>query len=249
MGHKNCCYVNYADDTTPYTAANNTAEVLEKLTNLTQMLFTWFANNQMKANHGKCHLLLSTQEDANIQISNATINCSRSQKLLGIVFDNKLKFDKHIENIFQKANRKLNALARVTNYMELPKRRILMNAFFKAQFNYCPVIWMFHSRSLNNKINRLHEHCLGVIYNDKRSTFEELLAKDNSVSVHRNNINALAIEMYKVANSVSPEIMNEVFKLRKETHNLRHTTQFLVDPMAVNLRIWVAKFGNKYLLK
>ena len=74
----------------------------------------------MKANHGKCHFLLSTQKDAYIQIVNTIINCSRSQKLLGIVFDNKLNIDKHIENICQKANSKLNALARVTNYMELP---------------------------------------------------------------------------------------------------------------------------------
>ena len=100
--------------------------------NITQRLSTWLANNQMEANHGKCHLFLSTQEDANIQISNTTINCLRSQKLLGIVFDYKLNFDKHIENICQKANRKLNALARVTNYMELPKSHILTNAFLKV---------------------------------------------------------------------------------------------------------------------
>ena len=107
-----------------------------------------------------------------------------------------------------------------------------MNAFFKAQFNYCLVIRMFHSRSLNNKINRLHERCLRIIYNDKRSTFEKLLAKDNSVSVHHNNIHAMAIEMYKVVNGISAEIMNEAFKLREETHHyLRHTTQFLVDPI------------------
>ena len=86
----------------------------------------------MKANYGKCHLLLSTQEHANIQISNTTINCSRSQKLLSIVFVNKLKFHRHIENIYQKPNRKLKALARMTNYMELPEKRTLMNAFFKA---------------------------------------------------------------------------------------------------------------------
>ena len=93
--------------------------------------------------------------------------------------------------------------------------------FLKAQFNYCPVIWMFHSHSLNNKINRLQER-----------SFEELLAKDNSVSVHHNNNHAIAIELYKVVNGISPEIMNEVLKLREETHyNLRHTTQFLVDPL------------------
>ena len=91
---------------------------------------------------------------------------------------------------------------------------------------------MFHSRSLNNKINRLHKRCLPIIYNDIRSIFNELLAKDNSVSVHHNNIHALAIEMYKVADDTSPEIMNEVFKQRKEiNYRLRHTSKFLVDPI------------------
>ena len=128
LEHEECCFTNYADDTTPYVVANNTEEVIENLTNVTQKLFTWFANNQMKANHDKCHLLLSTQEEANIQIANTTIKCSQSEKILGIILDNQLKFDKHVENICQKASKKLNALARVTNYMELPKRCNLMNA-------------------------------------------------------------------------------------------------------------------------
>ena len=86
----------------------------------------------MKANHDKCHLLLSTQESFNIQIANFTIKPSNTKKLLGINLDKNLKFDINVESICQKANRNLNALARITNYMELPKRRILMNAFFKS---------------------------------------------------------------------------------------------------------------------
>ena len=186
----------------------------------------------MKANYDKCHLLLSTQESVSIQVENFTIKSSKAKKLLGISIDSKLKFDIHVESIYQKLNRKLNALGRITNYMELPKRRTLLNAFFKSQFNYCPTIWMFHNRSLNNKINRLHERCLRIIYNDKHSNFEELLNKDSSVSIHHNNLHALAIEMYKVANSMSTEIPNEVFKLKGNPHyNLRHTSQFSVDPI------------------
>ena len=104
--------------------------------------------------------------------------------------------------------------------------------FLKLHSFYCPVIWMFHSRSLSNNINRLHERCLRIIYDYKRSSFEELLVKDNSVSLYPDNIHALAIEMYKVVNGISPEVINEFFKLREETHyHLRHTTQFLVDPI------------------
>ena len=135
--------------------------------------------------------------------------------------------------------------------MELEKRRILMNAFFNSQFYYCPVICMCHSRALNNKINTLHERCLRIIYNDNTSTFKELLGKDNSVSIHYKNIQALAIEMHKVANGMSPEIMNEIFQLRKKSHNnLRYTSKFLfhrfiVFAMVASLYlIWDQQFGN-----
>ena len=46
------------------------------------------------------------------------------------------------------------------------------------------MIWMNHSRALNNKINRIHERALRLVYRDKKSTFEELLNKDNSVKFH-----------------------------------------------------------------
>ena len=107
-----------------------------------------------------------------------------------------------------------------------------MNAFFKAQFNYCPIIWMFHSRSLNTKINRLHKRCLRIICNDKYSYFVKLLNKDNSVPIHYNNIHALVIELHKIANAMSPKVMSEVFKLRDiPCYNLRHTSQFSADPI------------------
>ena len=183
--YQNNYFANSADGTTPYIVGDNTTEVLTNLTSLAQKLFTWFANNKTKANHDKHHLLLSTQESFNIQIANFTIKSSKAKKLLGINLDKNLKFDIHVESICQKANRKLNALARIANYMELPKRHFLMNAFFKSQFNYCPA-------------------------------FEELLHKDNSVSIHHNNIHALAIEMNKVVNGTSPEIMNKVFKKKKQ---------------------------------
>ena len=41
-----------------------------------------------------------------------------------------------------------------------------MNSFFNSQFNYCPLVWMFHSRSIKNRINRLHERVLRIVYND-----------------------------------------------------------------------------------
>ena len=95
--------------------------------------------------------------------------------------------------------------------MDALKRRLLANAFFTSQFNYCPLTWMFHSRKLHNKINSLHERCLRLIYSDTISSYEELLGKDNSVPIHQNNLRKLAIEMFKTCTGIAPQVMNEVF--------------------------------------
>ena len=78
-----------------------------------------------------------------------------------------------------------------------------------TQFNYCPLIWMCHNRTYDNKINRLLGKCLPLIYNDKRSSFESLLEKDNSVSIHHENLQALAMEMFKLYTKTYAEIMQE----------------------------------------
>ena len=127
----------------------------------------------------------------------------------------------------KKANRKINALARIAPVININKRSILMNSFFRSQFNYCPLIWMCHSRTSNRKINRLHGRCLRIIYNDKQSSFIKLLEKYNFVSIHQRNLQILAIEMFKVSNGLSPVLMNDIFKLRGEqTYNLRKLSQF-----------------------
>ena len=122
--------------------------------------------------------------------------------------------------------------------MELSTRCILLNAFLKAQFNYCPIIWVFRSRCLNIAINRLHERYLRMIYNDKISNFEELSNEGNSVSIHHKNIHALAIEMYKNASDMSIDIMNGVLKSRNAPHCklfhitlIRCTLHFSTDPI------------------
>ena len=78
-----------------------------------------------------------------------------------------------------------------------------MKALVESQFGYCPLIWMFHSRGLNNKINRVHERALRITYKDKSSTFQELLEKDSAVSIHHRSIQKLAIEIYKVLHGFS----------------------------------------------
>ena len=97
-----------------------------------------------------------------------------------------------------------------------------MKAFIDSQFEYCPLIWMFHSRTLNNRINRLHERALRLIYKNSNLTFKEILVIDNSFTIHERNLQKLATEIYKCKNNYSPKFMNKIFPCTTNSLNLRN---------------------------
>ena len=127
----------------------------------------WFEDNNMKMNSGKCHLFVSGNKHENMwaKIGDDQIWQSRTFKLLGITIDNELKIDEYISKVCKKAQRKLTVLTRIKKYLDFNKLRLLFKTFFDSQFKYCPLTWMFHSRTTSNKINKLHE----------RATFQKLL--------------------------------------------------------------------------
>ena len=219
---------NYADDSTPFSAKPDHKSVVQELEVSSSILFTWLRNNYMKANTDKSHLLLSGNSNSTANIDGSVIESEGNQVLLGITIDSNLSFNKHINNLCKKASAKLNALARIAGYVDFAKRRLIMKAFITSQFGYCTLIWMFHSRALNNKISSIHERALRITYNDRTSTFEELLNKDNSVSIHHRNLPVLITELYKVKGNMAPEILNQIFQNRTSSYNLRINSSFAV---------------------
>ena len=182
---ENFYIANYADDCTPYEFSGSLQEVINKLEQDALCLIEWYQSNYLKPNSDKWHLLLSeNRDDITINIGNECIHNSENEKLLGVYFDKELNFKTHVTKLCKKAEQKLHALARISNGMNLNKRKMLMNAFISSQFSYCPLIWMCHSRSLNSRINRIHEHALRIVYKDYDLSFDSLLEISGSVRIH-----------------------------------------------------------------
>ena len=143
--------VNYADDNTPCIYGRNIEEVVASLEEVSEVIFQWFKDNQFQSNASKCHVLLSTDKKVHVNMGTTQIENTQNEKLLGITTDSKLSFDKHIQQICSRASVMLKTLARIAPFMNITKRKILMNAFFNGQFSYCPLTWMLYSRKRNNK--------------------------------------------------------------------------------------------------
>ena len=126
-------------------------------------MFKWFENNHMKANPGRSHILRSNKKAEKVTINDVVPTSSVEEILLGITLDYEHKFKKLIIGICSKASQKIHVLSRITSCMSLNKRKLLTKTFEESQFNYCPLIWMFQSRRLDNKINNVHEKPLIII--------------------------------------------------------------------------------------
>ena len=98
-----------------------------------------------------------------------------------------------------------------------------MNTFITSQFSYCPLVWMSHRRTMNNRINKINEKTLRLVYKDKTNlSLNDLLKKDKSVSIHQRNLEILATEIYKVRNDLGPEIIKDIFHFVQKPYRLRN---------------------------
>ena len=239
---KTTYFTGYADDNTPFVIRGNITDVIKALDEIGENLVNWFSNNEMKLHTDNCHLLLNSQEPNIFKKGDLHINNRLSKKVIGITFDCKLKFNKHIEDNCQKALQKLNALARLSPYIGTTKKRTFMNVFFKSQFDHYPLVRMCCNSSLNTKINHLDEQYLTIVYNDKKSKVNELLVKDVSVSIHHQNLQKLAVKMFKVSEGLNPEIANELFQFRDQIpYELRQRFHFQI-PLVYSVCIGTESF-------
>ena len=187
---------NYAGDNTLYTFGYNLEEVKEVLLNDLNKVTEWFFENYMVLNAGKCHFMClgKNTENETFIFKDTIMSNSEEEKILGVTIDNRLTFSSHIRELCKKASQKISALSRISNQLNDSEKN-LFNAVVKSQFNYCPLVWMFCSRTSNNMINKVHERALGVILGDDLSDFESLLQNNKDIWSHHRNIQSHMIEM------------------------------------------------------
>ena len=152
-------------------------------------------------------------------IEDVFINISKCEKLLGVNIDSNLTFETHVESLCKKVSQKLNALLRVTWSLNFNQRKLLLNAFIASHFSYSPVVWMFHSKKPSNRINKIHKRALRLVYKDHISSFNDLLAEDNSFKIHQRNLQKLAKEVKK---GIAPAIINNNFEIKSLLFEKRH---------------------------
>ena len=142
-------------------------------------------------------------------------------KVLGIHIDNKLKFDKDISELCKRASRHLNAISRVSKFLDEKCRISLYHSFILSHFHYCNIVW--HNCDTENtiKIEKIQKRALRVILNDYQSSYDELLDKIDQPLMYISRLRNIVLETFKSVNKINTSFMQDLFEVKENKYNLR----------------------------
>ena len=122
----------------------------------------------------KCRLLVSCDKTNYISVTsgNSLIKESTEEKLLGVVLDRNLSFKTHLDSFCKTASQKLHVLALISKFMNTDKTVLISNTFVVSQLSHCPLIWTFHDRRTQNKVIKIQQQALRIVYRDCPFGFE-----------------------------------------------------------------------------
>ena len=236
---------NFADDNTLSAWANTISDLINKLESDRNIAIEWFKMNKMIVNPDKFQAKVLNKKrsdltNTNFPVDNQVIKSVSSVKLLGIQIDDKLNFNLHISKICKFVANQLNALIRLKQFLSFHAKEVLINSYIISNFN-CPLVWMFSSTQSLDKIENLQKRALHFLYDDFDASYEDLLSKGGKSKMNVRRLRTLCVEIYKTLNNLNPSFMNNIFKLKINSREVR-------DKYKLNLAIPKCPNGIKELL-
>jgi hypothetical protein len=168
-------------------------------------------------------------------VSDIEITRDHTAKLLGILLDDQLKFDKHVKHLCTKASRQLGALVRIKHLISPQQRKLIYQCFVLSNLNFCPLLWHFCSMKSMRKLEKIQERALRFLLNDIKSDYNTLLSLSGFETLFLKRVHMFAIEVYKCIYDLNPSFMSSTFNIKHVPYNFRDNS-ILTLPQINNVR-------------
>ena len=219
---------NYADDNTLSKSENDESKLIYTLQKDTLACIDWFSRNNLSANQEKFQSMILCKKDLksnHLNLDGIEIECVNYMKVLGINVDRNLDFREHVSQICAKAGRQLNVLRRLSRNLNFDSRLSIYKSFISSTFNYCPVVWIFCGKGNSNKLEKNNERAIRIVFDDRDSSYEELLKKAKLLPLSMLRLKYMIIEVYKCIRRQNPEYLNDSFKIMNSKYEFRDTSK------------------------
>ena len=122
----------------------------------------------------------------------------------------------------QKAAKQLNVLQRLSKFLNEKSRLLIFRSFIQSNFNYCPLVWHFCSKTNTEKLEKLQYRALRIVFSDFTSSYASLLEKAELSTLHLNRLRCIAAETYKCINNLTPEYIRDLVQLKTSSYAFRY---------------------------
>ena len=150
---------NFADDNSLLNIAPSVNDIIINLQHGSEICTKWYSENGMAANPSKFQFMIPSTvdiKDVKIQINDSvSIESEPFVKALGVYIDHKLTFTHHVNQCCNKAARQLNALARISKYLDIRSKKLIYKSFIRSNFTYCSLVWHFCGITNNSKVEKI----------------------------------------------------------------------------------------------
>ena len=236
---------NYADDN--YISVNHKELKLvrDALEEESKVMVEWFNSNSLQANPCKFQGILfkgaKKVNDFRVYVEGTEIEFQSEIDVLGVCIDDDMNFNSHVNNVCKKAGKQVSALQRLTGVLDHKSRMAIYQSFVMANFDYCPLVWFFTSRSSISKLEKIQERALRFVLKDSVSCYDELISKAKMDAFRVSAVKKMATEVFKILNHISPGYFENYFQKARNPYNLRDNNK-LVQPMKLTTSHGIKSF-------
>ena len=217
---------NFADDNSLLNIAPSLKELLSNLQHDSKICLKWYSDNGMAANPSKFQFMISSSSNCSeveLQVNeNVTIKSEPFVKALGVYIDNKLTFTEHVKRTCVKAARQLNALSRISKHLNVSAKKQIFRSFILSNFTYCSIVWHFCGSINNNKMEKIQERALKIVYDDYDSEYHDLIAKFGTDTMLQSRLKKIVLEVFKSLKEINPVYIRDILKPKDQPYFLRN---------------------------
>ena len=222
----------FADDTSVFLEGKEYTHLIEMLNSELKKLTIWFNANKLTVNVKKTHYMVFHRariktSEIEVVMQNKSINFVTSTKFLGIIIDNKLKWNQHITYVKHKISKAVGILYKIRNFLA---KSTLLSMYYSLVFPYliyCIEIWGNASAVQLDALIKIQKKCVRTI------SFSEFLAPTHLLFERLNILKSdnlviqrISLLMYKYSIGEVPSPISLLFRtnITYHEHNTRRAS-------------------------
>ncbi len=222
---------NYADDNTVCCKGVDTFMVEQEMRQSIVEIIHWFEINFIKVNPDKFQTMTLERNVSDVDkrdidyfVNGQQLKTETMITRIVVHIDNKLNFKHHISEMTKKTAKQINVLARQTKTINQKGKLMMYNSYIASNFSYCPIIWHFCSTTDAQKLEKLQERALRLIFNDSTSSYVQLCQNSFKCSLYIERQKQILAQTFKCVTKTNPPYMNDLFVSKVTNYNLRSAT-------------------------